>query len=633
MKLRTKLLIAFTASIAAAVGIMAWSVNRYVRREFEGVEQQRTEMLVTQFRREYAHRGDEVVYAVQGIAEAEGTLRMAMELSRPQRDPSLYARDARGLAAARQLDFLELIGDDGVLISSAQWPERIGFRNEWVTQDTGWNDQGAFLSRMELPQQVDLGLLAVRVVNVGAKKLYIVGGKRLDNDFLGALVVPEGTRVLLYRNLEKAFVPAALSDTAGPADQADQFAPVIESMQKEPRTGEYTIRWSADPASIEKFRTLPLTGRRNELLGALLIGNTQAAAVTTFNYVRSLAMMIGGAGILTGLLLTWWIPGRITRPLERMEAAAHEVASGKWDARVETHSGGEAGRLVRAFNHMTRQITEKRETLMQTERVAAWREFARHIAIELKVPLFALQVEAENLMRSRQQTPEQFDEVFFDAMKSLCAELETIKCIVAQFSDLAKMPQPQLQPVNVNEIIRAVVKAFEPHFHERGRPPITPELLLDENGSRIPADAGLLYKGFENLITNSLSAMPAGGTLTIRTVQSDGLMRINVSDTGSGVMPGGQERLPGSRYSTKLRGTGPGLAVLQAVVSDHGGRISVESGPGAGTTFRIEFPTTAAPAAASFHKDKDIDALGSKQRLASTAPESKNAVAQAAETS
>ncbi len=65
-----------------------------------------------------------------------------------------------------------------------------------------------------------------------------------------------------------------------------------------------------------------------------------------------------------------------------------------------------------AFNEMTRQLSEQRERLVQTERVAAWRELARRLAHELKNPLFPLQLTVENLQRAREQTPEQFDEVF-----------------------------------------------------------------------------------------------------------------------------------------------------------------------------------------------------------------------------
>ena len=134
MKLRTKLVICTVAAVSGSLGVLAWSVNRFVRRQFDEVQRQQADTLVTQSQREFLRRGDEVSWALQEIAEAEATLRMALDLSRPQSDPSLYARDARAIATSRQLDFLEFVRDDGTLISSAQWPGRIGFKNDWVTQ-------------------------------------------------------------------------------------------------------------------------------------------------------------------------------------------------------------------------------------------------------------------------------------------------------------------------------------------------------------------------------------------------------------------------------------------------------------------------------------------------------------------
>ena len=115
-----------------------------------------------------------------------------------QADPSVYANDARGLAAAHQLDFLDLVGADGTLISSAQWPARSGYKNDWVATEQDWNQRGAFLQRVELPDGVDLGLLAVRVVSVAPENLYLIGGRRLDREFLGSVALPAGTRALLY---------------------------------------------------------------------------------------------------------------------------------------------------------------------------------------------------------------------------------------------------------------------------------------------------------------------------------------------------------------------------------------------------------------------------------------------------
>ncbi len=164
------------------------------------------------------------------------------------------------------------------------------------------------------------------------------------------------------------------------------------------------------------------------------------------NFIRALALLVGGGVILLGLVLGWWISARVTRPIEELAAGAREVAAGHWETRVEVHSRDEIGQLAEAFNEMTRQLAEQRERLVQTERVAAWRELARRLAHELKNPLFPLQLTVENLQRAREQTPEQFDEVFFESTATLRAELENLKTIVSRFSDFAKMPAPEFEP-------------------------------------------------------------------------------------------------------------------------------------------------------------------------------------------
>ena len=207
MSFRTKLLSFFVVTIVAAVSMVAWGVSVYTRRAFEDFDRQRTDALVAQFRREYAQRGDEIVHRVQSIADSEATLRMAMDLNRPQGDASQYYNDARGIAQAQQLDFVDIVADDGALISSSEWPARFGYKNDWVGAEPDWNSKAAFLRRVDTPDAVDLGLLAVRTVRVGDKRLFLIGGQRLDQNFLATLVLPEGMRTLLYRNLEQGFVP------------------------------------------------------------------------------------------------------------------------------------------------------------------------------------------------------------------------------------------------------------------------------------------------------------------------------------------------------------------------------------------------------------------------------------------
>jgi signal transduction histidine kinase len=106
----------------------------------------------------------------------------------------------------------------------------------------------------------------------------------------------------------------------------------------------------------------------------------------------------------------------------------------------------------------------------------------------------------------------------------------------------------------------------------------------------IDADPDLLHRAFQNLVLNALDAMPAGGTLTLRTLEHDGNVRIEVADTGKGLTQEECSRLFTPYYTTKLQGTGLGLAIVQSVVSDHHGTISVTSEEGRGTSFRIDLP-------------------------------------------
>jgi nitrogen fixation/metabolism regulation signal transduction histidine kinase len=239
---------------------------------------------------------------------------------------------------------------------------------------------------------------------------------------------------------------------------------------------------------------------------------------------------------------------------------------------------------------MTAELAAQRERLVQTERVAAWRELARRLAHELKNPLFPLQLTVENLMRARAQSPEQFDEVFRESSTTLLAEISNLKTIIGRFSEFSKMPPPQLQPVQVNEILRGVVKLFQAQLQAPGRAPIACKLEFDENLQIIAADRDLLHRALSNLVLNAMDAMPNGGTLTLRTRRDNGKVIIDVADTGAGLTREECDRIFTPYYTSKQHGTGLGLAIVQSVVSDHGGRISVHSEPGRGTTFVIELP-------------------------------------------
>jgi two-component system, NtrC family, nitrogen regulation sensor histidine kinase NtrY len=591
MSFRTKLFLVFLVTVLASVSLVAYGVTHYTQAAFEESDAQRSEALVSQFNKEYAQRGDEISRQVKDITDADVTLKVAIDLARPNPDLSLYVRDAVGAAQDHGLDFVEFVNWDGTLISSAQYPARVGYKNDWVTSNKNWNDSGFFLRKEELPDGVALSLTVVRVLSGGNdKNMYIVGGRRLDQDFLASLVPPAGTRVLLYRNLEPGFVASALTDVNGSFEQADRLQPLIEQIQKQPKPTVRTIDWTENAEDAESFHAIPLMGRNNELLAVLLLGSSRKELVLLTRHILQIAAVVASAALLIGLLISLWVSARITRPLEELAAGAREVASGRWDTVIDLRGRDEIGQLASAFNEMTQTLAAQRDQLVQTERVAAWRELARRLAHELRNPLFPLQITVENLQKARQLDAKQFLEVFNESTATLKAELANLNTIVGRFSDFSKMPAPQFARVNVNEALRNAVRLFEPQFNAVGKPPVIPEYFLTEPLPEIDADADLLHRAFQNLVLNALDAMPAGGTLTMRTTEHEGNVRIEVSDTGKGLTPEECSRLFTPYYTTKVQGTGLGLAIIQSVVSDHHGTISVSSDEGHGTTFRIELP-------------------------------------------
>jgi two-component system, NtrC family, nitrogen regulation sensor histidine kinase NtrY len=181
--------------------------------------------------------------------------------------------------------------------------------------------------------------------------------------------------------------------------------------------------------------------------------------------------------------------------------------------------------------------------------------------------------------------------VFEESLATLSTGLGNLNSVIAKFSDFARMPAPTFEPVSLHGVVQQAVQLFQAQLAAPGRPPITVTLDFDPELGTMQADGEQLGRALQNLILNAIDAMPAGGTLTIRTRRLPAAARLEIADTGEGLVEEERERLFTPYYTTKQHGTGLGLAIVQSVVADHHGKIWVESERGRGTTFYIELPS------------------------------------------
>jgi two-component system nitrogen regulation sensor histidine kinase NtrY len=588
LSLKTKLFLLVGLSIAASVGAVAWLIEERAHESFRRIEEERTATLVNQFRRDFDHEGQEIARGMETIANSDSMLRTAIELSGVS-DYSTHVNDAAGYASAQRLDFLDIVAADGTIISSAHWPARFGTKQRWFLDNPAFPQQ-AFLKQVETAQGNVLALLCLRKVATLGTTLYVIGGRKLDA-VLESLSPPAGMRISIYSAPEQGtggIVSSGNQSNTGQNLDPATLMPLIQKATDQRNESSATIEVGTGGEQEVIVHAIPLPGYSDHIPAVLLVSNSLEQELGLERRIRNVSLIIALIGVVVGVSLSAIVAARLTRPINDLAEAAIDIGEGRFDVQVEPSSNDEIGCLAVAFNRMTEELIAQRDRLVQSERVAAWRELARRLAHELKNPLFPLQITVENLLRARENTPEQFDEVFRESTATLLAEIANLKTIIGRFSDFSKMPAPQLQPLDLDELVRSVAQLFQGQLSS-GPARIEPDLQL----GRLPAvnaDPVLLRRVVENLVLNAIDAMPQGGRLTFRTSVNHRSAVLEISDTGAGLTPEECARLFTPYYTTRQHGTGLGLAIAQSVVSDHRGKISVASAKNAGTTFRVELP-------------------------------------------
>src|SRR5256885_9518044 len=230
---RRRLLLLFALTVLLSVAVVTVIISTWTRRAFDHANDERTAAFVAQFHREFQNRGEDVSRRVQSIAASAEANRMLVAAAQTTADYGPFLDAAQVIAGTQQFDFLEFADDRGTIISSAQWPAKFGYNDPLVSQSPPGTP---FLKEEELPSGSALGLFAVRSVTAVGRRLYIIGGIRLDKKFLATLNPPAGTTVMLYESLgAEKFLPDHLIYSDGVTQDAEGLAWIVQQVQSSHR--------------------------------------------------------------------------------------------------------------------------------------------------------------------------------------------------------------------------------------------------------------------------------------------------------------------------------------------------------------------------------------------------------------
>jgi len=290
---------------------------------------------------------------------------------------------------------------------------------------------------------------------------------------------------------------------------------------------------------------------------------------------------------------------RKIRPLRILHDSAEKIQNGNLNIIIKTKTGDEIEDLANAFNAMTAklkemyggleskidertlQLKEAQDRLIFSERLATIGKLAGIVGHELRNPLAIMKNSVYYLNML------EIGKVSEDAKEQLDLiekEIDASTQIISDILDFAREKEPNLTRANMHLVLKGILdKTNIPRD-------VTVKTDLRAEQADLMADPSLIGRVFQNMISNAVQAMTAGGVLTVSTVSTDHAFKVIFKDTGSGIAPENLSKIFEPLFSTKAKGTGLGLTVCKSIVERHGGRLSVESIVNMGTTFTIELP-------------------------------------------
>ncbi len=307
-------------------------------------------------------------------------------------------------------------------------------------------------------------------------------------------------------------------------------------------------------------------------------------------------LILGGMGValllVVGSILL--ITSRWVRaPLSKVMGAMKRVEEGDLEARVRLTSGDELGRVAQTFNSMVETIQKNKKDLEilhqreleRTQRMATLGELAEALAHEIRNPLAGVSAAAKLICEGLKK-----DDPHAKVFEEIHSQADRIEKIVSNLLQFARKTTPQYSLLDVEEIIERTLQLFSFQFEKQR---IHVEREFQSNLPWIYGDPNQTQQVLMNIILNAIQSMPEGGKVQFKTsfLPEDGMVHLAIADTGKGIPEENLPKIFKPFYSTKAKGAGLGLAIVEKIVQEHGGKVAISSKAEVGTTVEISLPT------------------------------------------
>ena len=525
-------------------------------------------------------RNEDQLQQMAAVAVDDNRLRLALVGDPGELAP--FLRDYAGdLARVAQMDVLELLDADGVILSSAH------YRNEFGTSDRGLLATLAGLERapdatdpwLECPEflavdfidvwsslkthsaftfersarETRLALVNSRAFEIGGRAFTWIGGQYVEFPD-GILAVADTTIGPWYSELDPRDVsPASLASWGERLDRAwlAQRVPTV-------------VDGEATPAVLIAF------ARRHDM-------HDQLRQIDQLISIVFLAVISGT------FLLAAWLSGRLSRPLAALARQAARVDLDDPAVDLALDRRDEVGQLARVLDAMVDRLRSGARRLAHAEHRATLGEVARQVNHDLRNGITPVRNVVRHLGETAQREPDQLARVFSHRRGTLDSSLAYLEDLAGRYARLA--PEARREPCDLAALAREAVVGHEGVV-----------LSHEPDAPRVLADPVSLRRILDNLLRNALEALPEGrGAVEVRVASADDAdlgpqCVLRVSDDGEGMAPEVRDHVLEDFFTTKPGGSGLGLSNVRRLAGDAGGRITIDSEPGRGTTITIIFP-------------------------------------------